>query len=351
MTQPGDGAPRRGMRSLILTVGPSTGLPWWWDEVKRDAGLCELRVDGLNFRDKTSKQVTALELPAFLAAALPRCLRLRHEVDYVYTFECSLATFALAFWQTLLGLRRPRHVVLQFIMREKTASLSSRVKYAFMRWCFRSLHLVVCSSTREADYYREAFGWPASKMAFVPYHSSAQQVVPLPSPDDGYILAAGRVFRDFPTLFAAVDGTSHPVTVVARRNAANPPPGVDTVRLLEDIPLAEFNRLMERCRAVVVPLHDMRISAGQVVLLHGMAAGKPVIATRTAGTIDYITDGENGLLVPPGDAPALRAAIDRVMGDAALRTRLGAAAQRTVLERHLPHHYTALLRAALQARA
>jgi glycosyltransferase involved in cell wall biosynthesis len=65
------------------------------------------------------------------------------------------------------------------------------------------------------------------------------------------------------------------------------------------------------------------------VLLEALAAGKPVVASRVAGIPDVVTDGVNGLLVPPGDPAALAAALHRLGGDAALRARLGEAARRT----------------------
>ena len=66
-------------------------------------------------------------------------------------------------------------------------------------------------------------------------------------------------------------------------------------------------------------------------VLEAMAVGRPVIATRTGGTPEIIEDGETGLLVPPGDPVALRAAIMRLAGDAELRKRLGSAGRERVL--------------------
>jgi glycosyltransferase involved in cell wall biosynthesis len=56
-----------------------------------------------------------------------------------------------------------------------------------------------------------------------------------------------------------------------------------------------------------------------------MAHGRAVVATRVGGLADAIRDGETGLLVPPGDPVALRAAIERLLADEALRDRLGGA--------------------------
>lgn len=65
---------------------------------------------------------------------------------------------------------------------------------------------------------------------------------------------------------------------------------------------------------------------GQVVL-EGMAAGLPVVATNAGGPAELITDGVDGLLVPTANAPALASALERLRDDRELRRRLGAAAR------------------------
>ncbi len=62
-------------------------------------------------------------------------------------------------------------------------------------------------------------------------------------------------------------------------------------------------------------------------ILEQLAAGLPVVATDVGGTPVLIDDGVQGLLVPPGDADALAAAIHKVAADAALREQMGAAAR------------------------
>lgn len=59
-------------------------------------------------------------------------------------------------------------------------------------------------------------------------------------------------------------------------------------------------------------------------VLEAMAAGLPIVSTRSVGVVDCLRDGENALLVEPGDAPALADAIERVLSDEALRRRLAA---------------------------
>jgi glycosyltransferase involved in cell wall biosynthesis len=90
-------------------------------------------------------------------------------------------------------------------------------------------------------------------------------------------------------------------------------------------------------------------------ILEAAAAGRAVVATRVGGTPEILTDGVSGLLVPPGDPGALRAALDRLLGDPALRERLGNAAREDVADRfgidRLVGRTAALYEAVLQAAA
>ena len=59
-----------------------------------------------------------------------------------------------------------------------------------------------------------------------------------------------------------------------------------------------------------------------LVPLEAMARGRPVVATGTGGSAEYLRDADNCLLVARGDAPALARAVARVAGDPTLRARL-----------------------------
>ena len=58
-------------------------------------------------------------------------------------------------------------------------------------------------------------------------------------------------------------------------------------------------------------------------MLEAMSAGLPIVATPVGGIPDVIDDGEEGLLVPEGDVPALRNALGTLLGDPELRRRMG----------------------------
>jgi glycosyltransferase involved in cell wall biosynthesis len=91
-----------------------------------------------------------------------------------------------------------------------------------------------------------------------------------------------------------------------------------------------FERLAAEYRsAEVFCLPSLQEGFG-IVFLEAMAAGLPVVACRAAAVPEVVPDGECGMLVPPGDVPALASALDRLLGDEAERRRLGAAGRRHV---------------------
>ncbi len=66
-----------------------------------------------------------------------------------------------------------------------------------------------------------------------------------------------------------------------------------------------------------------------IILLEAMAAGTPMVASNIEGFADVLTDGREGLLVPPRDSEALATALWRLLSDAALREEMGKQGART----------------------
>jgi glycogen(starch) synthase len=109
-------------------------------------------------------------------------------------------------------------------------------------------------------------------------------------------------------------------------------------RVLRSGPLAgrvHFTGFLEHRKIPAVLRHvDLLVLATRYeelpsVLVEGMAAGLPVVASRVGGIPTLVDHDVTGLLVPPGDAAALAAAITRVLAEPGTAARLGAAARRS----------------------
>ncbi|MFJ1994027.1 glycosyltransferase family 4 protein [Streptomyces asiaticus] len=105
----------------------------------------------------------------------------------------------------------------------------------------------------------------------------------------------------------------------------------DAVEFVKGISDAELVDLVRGAQIACVPslYEGFSLPAAEA-----MATGTPLVAT-TGGAIPEVAgaDGETCLAVPPGDADALAAALTRLLGDADLRRRLGAAGRERVLRR------------------
>jgi glycosyltransferase involved in cell wall biosynthesis len=107
------------------------------------------------------------------------------------------------------------------------------------------------------------------------------------------------------------------------------------------VPPAQLGPWYERAAVVVVP---SRREGYGMVAREAMAYGRPVVATAVGGLVDAVEDGVSGILVPPRDVGALRVALERLLGDAGLRARLGAAAREHARAAASPAAYAGALR-------
>lgn len=99
------------------------------------------------------------------------------------------------------------------------------------------------------------------------------------------------------------------------------------VRFLGAVPRDRVLRLFRAADVSVLPSAWENFPH---TVVEALAVGCPVIATAVGGVPEAVTDGENGLLVPPNDPAALAGAIARFLADDELRAKLAAAAPRSV---------------------
>ncbi|MBK1724909.1 glycosyltransferase [Thiocystis violacea] len=103
---------------------------------------------------------------------------------------------------------------------------------------------------------------------------------------------------------------------------------IDAAGLSDYIRLAGFrDDLAEILPCLDLVVHPALMEGLGVSLLQAASAGVPIVASRAGGIPEAVRDGENGLLVPPGDAGALREAIADLLEDSARRRALGLGGQ------------------------
>ncbi|TCW40085.1 glycosyltransferase involved in cell wall biosynthesis [Marichromatium gracile] len=103
---------------------------------------------------------------------------------------------------------------------------------------------------------------------------------------------------------------------------------IDALGLQGRVHLCGFrDDLAEILPCLDLVVHPALMEGLGVSLLQAASAGVPIVASRAGGIPEAVRDGENGVLVEPGDAEALGAAISALLADPARRRALGAGGQ------------------------
>lgn len=315
-----------GIRVRILTDTDIYQSPTWSQETELTENLYpgwvrRLKI-GLSCPPEKLKHLFDIWV---IAAKLSR-------YDAIITGNIKTAQI-LGFIRAILRLKSPKHVVLELMLDEQRASLMWRFKRAIQRILFSSADLIFVSSKSEIATYAERLRLPRERFRFLPFHTDIINPERIAT-HGSYIFSAGKTGRDFNTLLRAIKDLNVKAVIVSDQYHAQELDVSPNVSLMVDISYDDYLRLLRECHFVVVPLHSLVKSTGQVVILEAMGLGKPVIATETVGTVDYIQHGVNGLMVPVGDAEALRAAIEGLLEDKQLYDRLAVNGLDTVLKHH-----------------
>jgi len=153
--------------------------------------------------------------------------------------------------------------------------------------------------------------------------------------------------RDFGTLVAALPDDLFLTIVTDELNALKLRSVSERVRVRTAVPIEELRDLYHRASMLVLPLREAHQSSGQTVLLENMACGTPIIVSDVSSVRDYVIHGQSALVVPPGDAEALRWAITRLLSDPEIRQALGQNAKYAVRESWSSMRYGTSLAAIL----
>jgi glycosyltransferase involved in cell wall biosynthesis len=310
------------MKVLVLT----TSYPRGPDDVAgafvrdavehlRDAGLDVRVVSPASFRhfglayghgiagNLRQKPWLALVLPLFLVSYVRAARRAARGVDVVHAHWLPSALPALA-------TRKPYVVQVWGTDLE----LARRVPW-LARLLLRRARLVLCPSQAlagSADQFASGPLWLLSPGVTIPDEVREPE-------DPPHVLFVGRLSEEkgISDFLQATEGVPRVIVGDGPLRAGIP-------EAVGFVPPGQLGPYYERASVVACP---SRREGYGVVAREAMGYGRPIVAAAVGGLTEALEDGITGLLVPPRDPRALRAAIERLLGDTDLRRRLGAAAR------------------------
>jgi glycosyltransferase involved in cell wall biosynthesis len=209
----------------------------------------------------------------------------------------------------------------------------------------RRLDGIITVSQASARMVEQALRVPRDQLRVIPNGIDAETFQPLSVPKEpnnviyvgnsedrtkgaAYLLRAFRLLRDTtPYRLTFVDRPLEELKLAPRlvqRYGLG-----ERVRFTGRVTTAGLVRHYNQAEMAVCPslYEGFGLPAGEA-----MACGLPVVATTGGALPEVVEDGVTGILVPPGDAPALAKAMRTLMDDADLRRRMGLAGRERVLE-------------------
>ena len=230
-----------------------------------------------------------------------------------------------------------------------------------LRYNLDAAQRIICVSEIAKKHLMETWGVPADKLAVLPNAVDVERFKPDPKLgaqtraslqliDHPLLVFVGSFYQwhDITTLlkaFALVlkshsdarllmvgDGTEREAMMKLSTSL-----GMDgAVRFTGFVTHEEVSQYVNAADIAIVPVPAMKqeMWLSPMKLFEYMASGKAVVASAMGQVRDVIKDGENGLLVPAGEEPALADAIDRLIKDVPLRIELGKRARETALQNH-----------------
>lgn len=303
-----------------------------------------------DFKDRITQpgvRFIALDKPPGHAVPLyPRILRLLREIKPDVVHTCNLAALEIAPLAWLAGVPRRIHVEHGWDAHDPLGLVR---KYRWLRRAYRPFvsHQVAVSSDL-ARYLSDAVGVPADGVSLIENGVDTQRFRPGPAP-----VLAGCPFQPGRHWLVGTVGRLQTVKnqpLLARAFVAmlrQRPELAERARLVivgegplrpavQDVlneagmgPLAWMpgarDDVAEVLRALDLFVLPSQAEGTSCTLQEAMATGLPVVATTVGAMAEAVRHEHTGVLVPPRDTGSLRAALDRLMRDPALRAQLGAA--------------------------
>ncbi|OJF14709.1 glycosyltransferase family 4 protein [Couchioplanes caeruleus] len=205
------------------------------------------------------------------------------------------------------------------------------------RACVRLAERIYSSSSCSADWCRRHYGAPTGPVPTLHTGVDIDRFRPVHGAERHGVVFVGRIAESKgvldlldavlavtdppPRLRLTAVGPGEPDTVrrlVARAAAAGRP---DVLELRRPLDHDELPAVLARAAVVALPSHYE--GGPGLVYLEAMACGVPVVATAAGGAVEVVQHGHTGLVVPPGDVPALTGALQALLTDPPRAARMG----------------------------
>ena len=299
-----------------------------------DGGQVKVYCDQVDLSYRIRMELVVFKWPKLLFSATRlafRSVRSTTAADIVVVDD-HVQLWPIWFVYRLLAIihrRRPRIVYLGFIYTPRSALIVAKLRQAYFAQVLQLANHVWAYSKVECLALRHSFPTCRAHFDYVHFgldeHATIREYIASLRSGDGeralpggpteriQVFSAGRSSRDYATLVEGFGRLALPadLTVVCD-SYSEFSDGLlrPNVRVLRSCYADQYSAELIKASVVVVPLTNPEISAGQMVVMHGLACGKYVIVTETPITREYFSGIDCVAFIRQGAADELADAIE-----------------------------------------
>jgi len=281
-------------------------------------------VIGMKFPKGTSSPLmkSLLIWPRYILVGILGFLK-RKDYDIVVAWQ-QVEGLVFGFLKHLFNARSPRLLIMGLMYLKRSTKISESLRFRFTKYALSSVDYIGCSNSRVIEKYANLFSFNINKFGFIPSLLGIDRNPYFSTEQEGdYVFSAGRSNRDYKTLFSAIKGLDMKLVVVAQPDNLKGLPIPPNVETYYNVFGEKYLELLKKSRLIVIPLNDVEISAGQIVLWQSLSMGKAVIITESWAVMDYVEDNKDVVFVKPHESDELGEAIKDLMSNPEKRRQLG----------------------------
>jgi glycosyltransferase involved in cell wall biosynthesis len=321
-----------GVHTDVMTFNQEQKFkPKWETKIEEIDGITVFKIPGLNLL--TNGHTSRITLGVHLIPG--RFTYLLKQYDIIHFHE---AEFSFPFFSFLV--RKPKILHLHYINYEYFK------RYHLSRMILRNVADIYISLTRQMTKELTELGVPENKIINLPNAVNIKSFSPKGEKEENLLLYVGRLFskKGVHVLLKSLRYLKKPVRLVVIGPMESTKYCQEILKLIEKLnqetkheikylgplnPGAEITRWYQKATMLVTP---SIYEAFGVVLLEALSCETPVVATTVGGIPEIVQNHKNGLLVPPNDPLKLAEAIQYLLDNKDIRTRMGREGRNWVTE-------------------
>lgn len=221
-----------------------------------------------------------------------RVLRKRNDYSSIIFWQQFIGLYYILFAKLTFARTFPPAIILTFIFIKRQGLLGWLHKSLYqMTVDSASIRKLVCHSSSEKRYYSEEFGkLAAQKFEFIPIGEGTSLFKEINQATEPFYFSGGTSNRDYATLIEAFRNLNDKLIIACRSQDVEGIAIPVNVEVRFDAYSDDFLLYQRQAKALIISIKDPNVSAGQLVLLNAMRAGKLSVVTSGNCTDDYAED-------------------------------------------------------------